>query len=70
MSLGLGGTILTMLISQFLNVPINHQVLGWTAETIPAEYPSIRRRWGWYNLVRTITAFGALACYVAASLLR
>jgi uncharacterized membrane protein len=67
---GLANTILTILISQFLNVPINRTVRSWSPEAVPAEYHPLRRTWSRYNLVRTLTSLFALACYTVVAVTR
>jgi uncharacterized membrane protein len=65
---GLAGTVVTILVSQFLNVPINRIVRRWDPRHVPADYHTLRRRWSGYNAVRTVAAVGALASYTAACL--
>jgi uncharacterized membrane protein len=67
---GLLGTLGIAFTSEFFNIPVNRIVRTWTVDTVPADYPQLRRRWDRYNATRTISSVVALICYIIAALSR
>lgn len=55
-------TLIVLLITIFLEVPINDQVGSWSAGAAPVEWTEVRDRWLWYHLIRTITGIIAFVC--------
>ena len=54
------------IITRFLNQPINDQVMGWTAATIPADWTNLRDSWWHWHLVRLAATLGAELLLIAA----
>jgi uncharacterized membrane protein len=67
-AIGLAATLIVIVVSQFINTPINNAVASWSLDQIPNNYLSMRERWRVFNLVRTVIMLAALSCYVAAAL--
>lgn len=55
-------------ISLLTNVRINKQVAGWSVQSPPDDWKSIRARWLRFHIVRTLFSLPALACYILACL--
>jgi hypothetical protein len=49
-------------ITLLVNVPIDQQIRGWTAETLPPAWQAIRDRWEFYHGTRTVVSIVGLAC--------
>lgn len=54
------------LVTRLGNQPINDLVMGWTVDTLPANWESIRDTWQSLHLVRVVTSIAALATLAAA----
>ena len=54
------------LVTRFGNQPINDQVMGWTATTLPADWTAIRDRWTSLNAVRVVSSFAGELLLVSA----
>jgi hypothetical protein len=65
---GLAFTAVVILVSELVNRRINATLRSWSAESIPAEYPSLRLKWERFHAVRTAAALLALCCYISAVL--
>lgn len=47
-------------ISRFGNLPIQKEMLGWTADRLPDNWSSLRDRWWSFHIMRTIAELIAL----------
>lgn len=56
-------------VTRFFNQPINAQVMGWTSETLPANWAELRATWWNWHLVRTALSMLGLALLLAAIIL-
>jgi hypothetical protein len=45
------------LVTRFGNQPINEQVMGWTASSLPTDWAAIRDRWWSFHLIRLAASF-------------
>ena len=54
------------IITRFLNQPINDQIMGWTAEAIPADWTTFRDSWWTWHLVRLAATLSAELLLIAA----
>jgi uncharacterized membrane protein len=63
-ALGILGAIL---ISQFINVPMNRVIMSWDVSAIPSDYHAIRARWLRWDGIRTYCSLVAVACFTAAA---
>jgi uncharacterized membrane protein len=58
--------IMALLITVLIEVPINNQIVSWTAYTVPADWEAIRNRWQFFNIVRTIAALAGFGFFTVA----
>jgi len=56
-------TLSALLITVLIEVPINNQVITWSAASAPANWQQIRNRWQFYNGVRTVCALAGFALF-------
>jgi len=49
-----------ILITKFGNVPIDHEVMSWTTDTMPVEWTAHRDKWWMFHGMRTIVELIAL----------
>lgn len=54
------------IVTRFVNQPINAQVMGWTVDSLPANWSDLRMTWWNWHLVRTGLAVLAIAVLLAA----
>jgi hypothetical protein len=57
------------LVTRFLNQPINAMVMGWTPETLPADWEALRAAWWQWHLFRVGLSLSGLALLLAAIIL-
>jgi uncharacterized membrane protein len=57
------------MVTRGFNQPINAQVMGWTAETLPANWTQLRDVWWNWHLVRTAISILAMATLLSAIIL-
>ena len=63
----LGLLVVSTAITLSVNVPIDGQIAGWTAGTLPADWERIRNRWEFYHGLRTaLTLVGAVFLFASA----
>jgi uncharacterized membrane protein len=55
-------------ITRFLNQPINAEVMGWNAMSMPANWQELRETWWSWHVTRTFTTFAGFVL-VAATVL-
>jgi uncharacterized membrane protein len=60
--------VTSLLITIFVEVPINNQVITWTNSTAPDNRKAILSRWQFYNVIRVITAVMSFTLYTWAVL--
>jgi hypothetical protein len=61
---------LVFVTSLAINLPINGDKAGWSLQSPPADWASIRDRWQLAHLIRTLAAILAFASLTAATLTR
>jgi uncharacterized membrane protein len=54
------------IVTRFFNQPINDQIMGWTPQSIPANWTTLRDSWWTWHLVRLATTLGAELLLIAA----
>jgi len=69
-SLSLLIMIITLVITVGVEVPIDNQIKTWTAETIPANWQSLRHTWSQFHTLRTITSVLSLSSFTVGLLSR
>lgn len=62
MGLMIAGGVVTRLVNQ----PINAEVMGWTVDTMPADWADLRDRWWTWHLIRTGFSGAALLVMILA----
>ena len=60
--------LVTLIITVAVEVPIDNQIKNWTAETIPANWISLRQTWDEFHTIRTFASIGSFGFYVAGML--
>jgi hypothetical protein len=60
--------LLALTVTAAVEVPIVKQVRGWTSETIPPNWQTLRDRWVSFHLLRVIPGILGLALLVAGAL--
>ena len=58
--------IAALVITVAIEVPINNQVVTWTAGKVPGNWEDLRRRWQYFNVVRTVLALLSFLLFAAA----
>lgn len=61
-------TILAILITLVIEVPINNQIITWTASTAPSNWEAIRDRWEFFNSIRVIASLTSFVLFAIALL--
>ena len=51
--------IVTLLITVFIEVPIDNQIKRWTVTTLPVGWKVLRSKWQLYHTVRTFTSLAS-----------
>jgi uncharacterized membrane protein len=57
---GFGLMVAALVVTLAVEVPIDNQIQGWTAATLPADWRSIQARWELWHTVRTFVSIAAL----------
>jgi uncharacterized membrane protein len=60
--------VAALAITLAVNVPIDYEIIQWTANTLPPNWTNTRDRWELYHTIRTFISVGALGCAVASAL--
>lgn len=58
------------LITQFLNQPINAEVMTWSIQAPPANWTELRDQWWQWHIVRTLAGIAAMSFLILATLIR
>jgi uncharacterized membrane protein len=61
-------TIVSLLITLIVEVPIVKQIEQWTITTVPSNWTSIRDRWVRFHVIRTFTLLISFVCFSASLL--
>jgi uncharacterized membrane protein len=65
---GLGLMAGALVVTLTVNVPIDREIIEWTAATLPPDWTAERDRWQLYHTIRTFASIGALGFVVASTL--
>lgn len=57
-----------LVITTAIEVPINNQVVTWTADNTPPNWQQLRSRWQYYNVVRVVMALLSFVLFASAVL--
>ena len=60
--------LVALVITLSVNVPIDDAINGWTVETLPSDWTSIRNRWEAYHAARTFISLAGFGSALAAIL--
>jgi len=60
--------IVALLITLLVEVPIDNQIRTWTAQTVPADWTTLRARWQIFHMTRTFVSLASLASFILAVL--
>jgi hypothetical protein len=59
--------VVALAITLSVNVPIDGEIAGWTGDTLPPDWTSIRNRWGVYHAARTFISLAGFGAALAAA---
>jgi hypothetical protein len=65
---GVALLVVALVITLSVNVPIDYAISGWTENTLPSDWTSIRNRWETYHAARTFISLAGFGCALAAVL--
>jgi hypothetical protein len=65
---GVALLVVALVITLSVNVPIDDAIAGWTVNTLPPDWTSIRNRWEAYHAARTFISLAGFGCALAAIL--
>ena len=57
-----------LIVTLAVEVPIDNQIVSWTASTLPSDWEDIRARWATFHTVRTFLSLAAVAAALGAAL--
>ena len=60
--------VVALIITLSVNVPIDYAIAGWTVDTLPSDWTSIRNRWEAYHAARTFMSLAGFGSALAAAL--
>ena len=60
--------VVALLITLLVEVPIDNQIRTWTAETVPADWTTLRACWETFHAARTFVSLGSLGSLILAVL--
>jgi hypothetical protein len=63
---GMGLLVIALAITLGVNVPIDNAIDGWTVETLPSDWTTIRDRWETFHAARTFVSLAGFGCTLAA----
>jgi hypothetical protein len=58
--------LVALVITLSVNVPIDDAIAGWTVNTLPSDWTSIRNRWEAYHAARTFICLAGFGSALAA----
>ena len=60
--------ISALMITVFVEVPMNNKIITWTTESAPLDWQNIRKRWQFYNDIRTLVSGLSFLIFTALTL--
>ena len=63
---GAASLLVALVITLSVNVPIDGAIAGWTVDTLPPDWTSIRNRWEAYHAARTFVSLAGFGAALAA----
>ena len=61
-------TLISLIITIVVEVPIVSRITQWTASTIPSDWETIRNRWVKFHVIRTFASIISFICFSASVL--
>ena len=58
--------VVALIVTLSVNVPIDYAIAGWTVDTLPSDWTSIRNRWEAYHAARTFMSLAGFGSALAA----
>jgi uncharacterized membrane protein len=58
--------VVALIITLSVNVPIDDAIAGWTVDTLPSDWTTIRNRWEVYHAARTLISLAGFGSALAA----
>jgi uncharacterized membrane protein len=62
--------VITLIITVAIEVPIDNQIKGWTENSLPADWQSLRLRWDQFHTIRTFTSLTSLGLFIGGLIRR
>jgi hypothetical protein len=59
--------LISLLITRFGNVPINHIIKTWSASQLPSNWQFLLHKWDQYNLIRVLAGLGSFLAFMTAT---
>jgi uncharacterized membrane protein len=60
--------VIALLITLLVEVPIDNQIRTWTAQTVPANWTTLRSRWQVFHTARTFVSLASLGSLILSVL--
>src|SRR4029450_10185947 len=60
--------LIALLITLLVEVPIDNQIRTWTAQTVPANWTTLRARWQVFHTARTFVSLASLGSLILSVL--
>jgi uncharacterized membrane protein len=60
--------VIALLITLLVEVPIDNQIRTWTAQTVPANWTTLRARWQVFHTARTFVSLASLGSLILSVL--
>ena len=60
--------VIALLITLLVEVPIDNQIRTWTAQTVPADWTTLRARWQVFHTARTFVSLASLGSLILSVL--
>ena len=64
--LGFALIIGALLVTLFVEVPIDNQIKMWSAETIPSDWEAMRNKWSTFHTTRTFLSLASFGLFSAS----
>jgi len=61
-------TVSALLITVLVEVPLNNKIITWTTDSAPLNWKAVRKRWQFYNNIRTLISLLSFLIFTALSL--
>src|SRR5690606_13713446 len=62
--------VIALVTTLLVNVPIDNLIRQWTVQSLPSDWESIRDRWDFFHVLRTLLSAAGLGFIIGANLIR